>query len=78
MPVAVVGLGVSHRPADADGRITPAQATREDDDRPAPVQELLHYHRDSDEAVNSIMHRVMSPELLAALDAEKAKEASDA
>jgi|HubBroStandDraft_2_1064218.scaffolds.fasta_scaffold22208_5 hypothetical protein len=46
------------------------------DGRPPQVQELLHYHRDTDEAVNSILQRKLTPDLLAQLDAQK--EASDA
>jgi hypothetical protein len=42
------------------------------DSRPAQVQELLHHHRDSEDAVNSIMFRTLDPELLATLDAAKA------
>jgi hypothetical protein len=47
------------------------------DSRPAPVQELLHYHADTDAAVDSILQRTLTPDLLAALDKAKLRAALD-
>jgi hypothetical protein len=48
------------------------------DSRPAEVQQLLHYHADTEQAVDSIVQRVLTPDLLAALDKAKEEAVSDA
>lgn len=57
--------------------IRPAQSTAERYERllgrPGYVHEQMHGHYDSDAAVNSILQRKLTPELLASLDADKAK-----
>lgn len=70
-PANPVASGNGH--ADYDALM--ARYERLIDSRPAPVQELLHYHADSDAAVDSILHRRLTPELLARLD--KAKDGGE-